>query len=160
MIGSAGHSLGRRYRNAREMPMKMRAFLIAVPFAVATGCTPLQTSMNPVLDCRNSADCRVQVTVNCGFGKCGVVVQYDTVLGKRNGDIVWEMQNASGQSYSFDGNNGIVFPSAPAGLFDCHPEANGAKYTCKNRGDSGKYKYTINVAGSPAASPLDPWVVN
>jgi hypothetical protein len=158
--GSGRPEVQPRQCNVGEKPMKMRAFLIGVPFVVATGCTPLQTSLNPVLDCRNSADCRVQVTVNCGFGKCGVVVQYDTVLGKRNGDIVWEMQNASGQSYSFDRNNGIVFPTAPTGAFDCHEEANGARYSCKNRGDAGKFKYTINVAGSPPATSLDPWVVN
>ena len=137
--------------------MKKRAFLIAVPFAFATGCTPLQTSLNPSLDCRNSADCRVQVTVNCSFGKCGVVVQYDTVLGKRNGDIVWEVQNAAGQSYTFDRTNGIAFSS---NVFQCNVEANGARYKCHNNGDSGKYKYTINLAGAPAAAPLDPWVVN
>ena len=138
--------------------MKMRAFLFAVPLAAAAGCAPLQTSLNPMLDCSNAADCRVQVTVNCNFGQCGTVVQYDTVIGKRNGDIVWEMQNATGQSYTFDRNNGIVFGSG--GVFQCHVEANGARYSCKNRGDPGNYKYTINLAGSPAAAPLDPFVRN
>jgi len=109
------------------------------------------------LDCRNTPDCRVQVSVNCSMSIfCSIAVDHDRVLGRRNGKIDWELQTPG---YTFNSVNGIVFPSAPA-IFSCHQEANGRRFSCDNRGDPGEYKYTINVVGSPAVGPLDPWVVN
>ena len=139
--------------------MRTRVLLLAVLVTAAvTACAPLQTSRMAQLDCNTTPQCRVQVFVDCPFF-CGIVVEYDKVVGKRNGDIVWELQNKPNQSYAFDRTNGIVFPSAPS-VFDCHVEANGLRFTCKNRGDKGEYKYTVNLSGLPTVTPLDPWVVN
>jgi hypothetical protein len=70
------------------------------------------------------------------------------------------MQNQAGQAYAFDRVNGIVFPADSSANFRCHVEANGARFSCTNRGDRGQYKYTVNLVGSPAVRPFDPWVVN
>ena len=142
--------------------MRTRALLLPVVFGAAvTGCAPLRTATNPELDCRNAAECRVQVSVNCTFAfACGTTVEYERIIGKRNGEIVWELQNQPTQSYTFDRTNGIVFPSDSRTNFRCHVEADGRRFSCTNRGDPGQYKYTINLTGSPSVGPLDPWVVN
>jgi len=62
--------------------------------------------------------------------------------------------------YTFP-SNGIVFASGGSQFFDCHVEANGRRFTCRDRNtEAGRFKYTVNVTGSPAVPPLDPWIVN
>lgn len=123
------------------------------------GCSSLRTGGDRETDCNNVATCRVQVSVKC-FGVCSTSVNFDRVIGKRNGEIVWEISNQPGQTYEFDRSNGIVFPTDTSRNFDCHVEASGGRFSCKNRGDRGEYKYTVNVVGAPTVRPLDPWVVN
>ncbi len=137
--------------------MTIRALFVALLVGAAVaGCSfnPIATAQD--LDCRNAADCRVRVSVNCSPA-CAAAVDHERVFGKRNGDIVWELQN---QAYSFNRTNGIVFSSDSQGNFRCQVEANGRKVQCSNRGDRGEYKYTVNLVGSPSVGPLDPWVVN
>jgi hypothetical protein len=129
-----------------------RALLLAVFTAIVlAGCaiTPVSTQD---LDCRNTPDCRVLVSVTCAT-TCAVTVDHDRVHSRRNGKIDWELQSPA---YTFDPANGIVFQ----GAFACHVEANGRKYSCDNNAGPGQYKYTVNLLGSPAVGPLDPWVVN
>ena len=138
--------------------MRTRPFLFAVSLiAGLSGCAS-QIAGTEDLDCSNAAECRVHVFVKCS-GSCATAVDHDRVIGKRNGEIVWEMQNQAGQTYAFDRVNGLVF-AAGSTKFPCHVEANGARFSCTNHGDREQYKYTINLVGSPAVGPLDPWVVN
>jgi hypothetical protein len=135
--------------------MTTRGVLLAVLGAVElAGCTisPLRTQE---LDCRNTPDCRVQVSVNCA-ATCAAAVDHDRVLSRRNGKIDWVLETPG---YTFNRTNGIVFPSAPE-KFPCHVEADGRRYSCDNNAGPGEYKYTVNLVGSPAVAPLDPWVVN
>jgi hypothetical protein len=136
-----------------RVPLLLPAVLTATALAGCAG-PPVRTAD---LDCRNTPECRVQVSVNCVMGVfCSIAVDHDRVIGRRNGKIDWEVVTPS---YTFDGANGIVFPTAPA-VFRCHVEANGRRFSCDNRGDRGEYKYTVNLAGSPGVGSLDPWVVN
>lgn len=138
--------------------MKTRTFLPAITFVtVLAACVTAMGKQD--LDCSNAAECRVQVSVKCA-ASCAIDVDHERVIGKRNGQIVWELQNQSGQTYRFDRTKGIVFPTDSRTNFACHVEADGARFSCSNRGDRGEYKYTVNLAGSPAVGPLDPWVVN
>ncbi len=140
----------------------MNRWLLSCGLVTSTmliGCTSLSTGGDRELNCNNSATCRVQVSVQCP-GACSTSVDFGRVIGKRNGNIVWEIINQSGQSYAFDRNNGIVFPTDSNRNFDCHVEASGGRFLCKNRGDRGEYKYTVNLVGAPTVAPLDPWVVN
>ena len=139
--------------------MKARALLrlLALLFAsVLAGCAapPVRTAD---LDCRNTPDCRVLVSVKCSTAiLCSTTVDHDRVFSRANGKIDWEIETAG---YTFAGANGIVFSTAPA-VFQCHVEANGRRFSCGNRGDRGEHKYTVNLVGSPSVGPLDPWVVN
>ena len=131
--------------------------LLAMLTALAPGGCAAPPFRTADLDCRNTPDCRVQVSVSCSTtGSCNIVVDHDRVLSRPNGKIDWEIQSSG---YTFDGTRGIVFPTALA-VFQCHVEANGRRFSCANRGDRGEYKYTVNLAGSPSVGPLDPWVVN
>jgi hypothetical protein len=127
---------------------------------VLLGCAPQSTVAVHELNCHVVATCRVQVSVACSGALCSASVDFDRVIGKRNGEIVWEIVNQTGQTYAFDRNNGIAFSADPNRNFDCHVEASGGRFSCKNRGDRGEYKYTVNLVGSPTVAPLDPWVVN
>jgi hypothetical protein len=72
-------------------------------------------------------------------------------------NITWQMISSG---YTFP-SNGIVFASGASQFVDCHVEANGRRFACKDRNtESGKFKYTINVSGSPAVPPLDPFIAN
>jgi hypothetical protein len=62
--------------------------------------------------------------------------------------------------YTFP-SNGIVFPNGGTEFVDCRVEANGRRFMCHNKHTKpGRYKYTINITGSPAVPPLDPFVDN
>ena len=140
----------------------MKKWLLSGGLVAATmllGCSSLHTGADRELDCSNAANCRVQVFVKCP-GSCSTSVEFGRVIGKRNGEIVWEIENQSGQAYEFARNNGIVFPGDAGRNFDCHVEAAGRRFSCKNRGDRGEFKYTVNLVGAPTVGPLDPWVVN
>ena len=127
--------------------------------AMLIGCSSLRTGGDHELNCNNVATCRVQVSVKCS-GVCSASVDFDRVIGKPNGEIVWEISNQAGQTYEFDRTKGIVFPTDTNGSFRCHVEASGGRFSCTNRGDRGEYKYTVNLVGAPTVGPLDPWVVN
>jgi hypothetical protein len=90
---------------------------------------------------------------------CGASVDSETVQVTRGNspNITWQMISAG---YTFP-SNGIVFTSGASQFSECHVEANGRRFVCKDRNsESGKFKYTVNISGSPAVPPLDPWVVN
>src|SRR6266404_3458605 len=99
-------------------------------------------------------NCDVQVAVSCSLSVvCTVSVDNDTVEVSRGNspNITWQMMNPG---YTF-ASNGIVIANGGA-EFDCHVEANGRRFTCHDKNTrSGKYKYTVNVSGSPAVPPLD-----
>jgi hypothetical protein len=124
------------------------------------GCSSIRAGADQVVDCNAVPTCRVQVSVKCFGVLCNASVDFGRVIGKRNGEIVWEISNQTGQSYAFDRNNGIVFLRDTNRNFDCHVEASGGRFSCKNRGDRGEYKYTVNLVGAPTVGPLDPFVVN
>jgi hypothetical protein len=140
----------------------MKVWLVScglVASSILIGCGSLLSGGDRELNCNNVATCRVQVSVKC-FGSCSASVDFDRVIGKRNGEIVWEISNQAGQNYEFDRGRGIVFPTDTNGSFRCHAEASGGRFSCTNRGDRGEYKYTVNLVGAPTVGPLDPWVVN
>jgi hypothetical protein len=85
-------------------------------------------------------------------------VDIDTVDVPRGNspNITWQIISAG---YTFP-SNGIVIAGGE-GEFDCHVEANGRRFMCHdNHRKPGKYKYTVNLSGSPAVPPLDPWIDN
>ena len=140
----------------------MKRWLLSCGLVASTiliGCSSLRIGGDHELNCNNVATCRVQVSVKC-FGGCSASVDFDRVIGKRNGEIVWEISNQAGDTYEFDRSRGIVFPTDTNGNFRCHVEASGGRFSCTNRGDRGEYKYTVNLVGAPTVGPLDPWVVN
>jgi hypothetical protein len=104
-------------------------------------------------------NCDVQVAVSCSLGVfCTAFVDSDTVEVARGNspNITWQMMSSG---YTFP-SNGIVFANAET-EFDCHVEANGRRFTCRDRHTkAGKYKYTVNITGSPSVAPLDPWIFN
>ena len=104
-------------------------------------------------------NCNVQVSVSCSLSVfCIASVDSETVEVSRGNspNITWQLISAG---YTFP-SNGIVFASG-AGQFECHVEANGRRFMCHNKHTKpGKYKYTINITGSPAVPPLDPFVDN
>jgi hypothetical protein len=105
------------------------------------------------------ANCDVQVAVSCSLGSfCTASVDIDTVDVPRGNspNITWQIISAG---YTFP-SNGIVIAGGE-GEFDCHVEANGRRFMCHdNHRKPGKYKYTVNLSGSPAVPPLDPWIDN
>ena len=104
-------------------------------------------------------NCDVQVAVSCSLGFfCVASVDSTTVLVTRGNSpkITWQMVSPG---YTFP-SNGIVIANGGA-EFDCRLEADGRRFACNNRHTtSGKYKYTVNITGSPAVPPLDPWIDN
>jgi hypothetical protein len=104
-------------------------------------------------------NCDVQVAVSCSLGVlCTASVDHETVQVSRGNspNITWQMISPG---YTFP-SNGIVFASGGT-QFDCHVEANGRRFACRDRNTTaGKFKYTVNVTGSPAVRPLDPFVEN
>lgn len=133
-------------------PVSVLAVLTAMLLA---SCAP-PAVRTADLDCSNTPECRLQVSVNCAMAMfCSIAVDHDRVIGRRNGKIDWEIVTTG---YTF-GANGIVFPTGTA-VFQCHVEANGRRFSCANRGDRGEYKYTVALTGSPTVGALDPWVVN
>ena len=112
------------------------------------------------LTCHSAQQCRVEVSVACTGGACKIDVQYN-VVGANGFDVVWEIVNKPGQSYTFADDAGIAFKTdAGRDAFRCHREANGARIACMNRRTPGEFEYAVRVSGSPSVPPLDPWVVN
>ena len=105
-------------------------------------------------------NCDVKVAVSCSLGLfCTAFVDSETLEVPRGNspNITWELVSPG---YTFP-SNGIVIQDAGGEFVDCHVEANGRKFACHNRHTKpGKYKYTINITGSPAVPPLDPWIDN
>ena len=136
--------------------MSMRSFLVVIVAGVLYGCAGTPPISKSPLTCNTPEQCKVIVQVV----HSKITVDHDTVEAK-GFDVVWEIANASGQSYQFDRNKGIEFKtSAGKHVFNCHVEAGGNRYKCINHKDPGQYEYGVTLAGTPAVPPLDPWVVN
>ena len=103
---------------------------------------------------------RVTVEVTCVAAGCRASVDHPRVAAQGN-DVVWIIDNKPGQAYTFRGDAGVAFKTeAGRNVFRCHVEANGNRYACMNRRTPGTYEYGIQLGGSPAVPPLDPWIVN
>lgn len=104
-------------------------------------------------------NCDVQVAVSCSLSVfCTASVDNQTVQVSRGNspNITWQMMTPG---YTFP-SNGIVIVNGGT-EFDCRVEANGRRFMCHDKHTrSGKYKYTVNVSGSPAVPPLDPFIEN
>ena len=136
--------------------MSIRSFLVVIVAGVLYGCAGTPPISKSPLTCNSAEQCKV--TVQVAHSK--ITVDHDTVEA-RGFDVVWEIANASGQSYQFDRNEGIEFKTnAGRQVFRCHVEANGNRYKCMNHKDPGQYEYRVALVGTPAVPPLDPWVVN
>ena len=105
-------------------------------------------------------NCDVQVAVSCSLGgSCTASVNNETVQVPQGNspNITWQMMSPG---YTFP-SNGIVIANGGGEFVNCHAEANGRRFTCHNNHTKpGKYKYTVNIAGSPAVPPLDPFIDN
>lgn len=92
-----------------------------------------------------------------------IVIDQETIRfakDKQNVKITWHLPKDSKYTFSKDG---IAIKDAGDEFPDCQVEPNekGLKFSCKNKHSKpGKYKYTINVEGSPTVPPLDPIVEN
>jgi hypothetical protein len=141
--------------------MSARALFPAIIFCAALiGCaTSPFGAESKTLRC-TGANCDVQVAVSCSLGFfCRASVDSETVQVSRGNspNITWQMISAG---YTFP-SNGIVFASGASQFIDCHVEANGRRFSCKDRNtEPGKFKYTVNISGSPTVPPLDPFIAN
>lgn len=141
--------------------MSAKALFPAIVFCAALlGCATSPFGPDgKTLRCTGQ-NCDVQVAVSCSLGLfCKASVDSETVQVSRGNspNITWQMISAG---YTFP-SNGIVFASGASQFVDCRVEANGRKFSCKDRNtERGKFKYTVNVSGSPAVPPLDPFIAN
>jgi hypothetical protein len=136
----------------------------ALSAAIVLSAGLLACATNPfggdtrLLRCQGQ-NCDVKVAVSCSLGLfCSAFVDSETLEVPRGNspNITWQMMSPG---YTFP-SNGIVFANA-GNEFDCHVEANGRRFSCHDRHTKpGKYKYTVNISGSPSVPPLDPWVDN
>ena len=102
------------------------------------------------------------------LGFCGydfIVVDQEPIFIPRNFTdkrITWQLPRDS--RYRFDRENGVtVGPEVSSGhraFSECKPEMNALRYTCRNDGTPGSYKYTIRVTGPASVPPLDPFIRN
>ena len=133
-------------------------FLFICVGSVLLGCATSRMDFDGrTLRCHGQG-CNVQVFVSCTGAACTASVDADTVQVPRGNSpkITWELTHSN---YSFQ-DNGIVIANSGA-EFACHVEAGGRRFACNNRHTTpGRYKYTINVRGSPAVPPLDPFIAN
>lgn len=141
--------------------MSAKALFSAIVFCAAlAACAgrPFTAGAGPVRCTGQNCDVQVFVTCSSG-GSCAISVDIDTLQVPRGNspNITWQSMNAG---YTFPGN-GIVFSSGGAEFENCHVEANGRRYMCHDKHmTSGMHKYTINLTGSPAVQPLDPFIQN
>ena len=94
-----------------------------------------------------------------------IVVDQEPIFIPRNFTdkrITWQLPRDS--RYRFDRENGVtVGPEVSSGhraFSECKPEMNELRYTCRNDGTPGSYKYTIRVTGPASVPPLDPFIRN
>jgi len=94
-----------------------------------------------------------------------IIVDQEPIFIPRNFTdkrITWQLPRDS--RYRFDRENGVtVGPEVSSGhraFSECKPEMNALRYTCKNDGTPGSYKYTIRVTGPASVPPLDPFIRN
>ncbi len=94
-----------------------------------------------------------------------IVVDQEPIFIPRNFTdkrITWQLPRDS--RYRFDRENGVtVGPEVSSGhraFSECRPEMNELRYTCRNDGTPGSYKYTIRVTGPASVPPLDPFIRN
>jgi hypothetical protein len=76
--------------------------------------------------------------------------------------IFWRIDNTGAQRYRFPAN-GIEFKSADGKReFSCAAQGtSGLVIRCKDpNAAKGRFEYAVNLTGSPAVPPLDPWVIN
>ena len=145
-----------------RQPLRWLAIAAAVALAGCAGRGGPESGghMKDDLTCHSAQQCRVQVSVSCTGSTCKLAVQYP-VVGANGFDVVWEIVNQPGQSYTFTDDSGIAFKTdAGRNAFRCHREANGSRIACMNRGTRGEFEYAVRVGGAPSVPPLDPWVVN
>ena len=141
--------------------MSAKALFPAIVFCAALfGCATSPFGVDGrTLRCTGQ-NCDVQVAVSCSLGLfCTASVDNETVQVSRGNspNITWQMVSPG---YTFP-SNGIVIQNAGTEFVDCHVEANGRRFACHNKHTKpGRYKYTVNVTGSPAVPPLDPFVDN
>ena len=141
--------------------MSAKALFPAIVFcAVLLGCaTSPFGGGEKTLRCTGQ-NCDVEVAVSCSLGFFCIASVNNTTVEVTRGNspnITWQMISPG---YTFP-SNGIVIQDAGSEFDNCHVEANGRRFACHNKHTKpGKYKYTVNVAGSPAVPPLDPWIAN
>ena len=140
--------------------MSAKALFPAIIFCAAlVGCATSPFGAERKTFRCTGANCDVQVAVSCSLGLfCTASVDIDTVDVPRGNspNITWQIISAG---YTFP-SNGIVIAGGGS-EFDCHIEANGRRFTCRDHHTkAGKYKYTVNLTGSLAVPPLDPFVEN
>jgi len=137
----------------------------ALSAAIVLSAGLLACATNPfggdakLLRCQGQ-NCDVQVAVSCSLGAfCTAFVDSETVQVPRGNspNITWQLMSPG---YTFP-SNGIVIPDGGNEFVDCRVEANGRRFMCHDKHTRpGKYKYTVNITGSPAVPPLDPFVDN
>jgi hypothetical protein len=136
--------------------MTAKLLLAIVLTAALLGCAT--KPVGRTLKCEGQ-NCDVQVSVTCTLRVfCIASVDYDEIQVPRgqSPNITWQMMSPG---YTFPGN-GIVIANA-GDEFSCRVEANGQRFTCRNRHSvRGAYKYTVNVSGTPHVPSLDPWILN
>ena len=94
-----------------------------------------------------------------------IVVDQEPIFIPRNFTdkrITWQLPRDS--RYRFDRENGVtVGPEVSSGhraFSECKPEMNELRYTCRNDGTPGSYKYPIRVTGPASVPQLDPFIRN
>lgn len=133
-------------------------FSVVVLFAVPLTCVSQPSSDGRTLRCTGQT-CDLQVAVACSSGVCVASIDKGTVQVPQGNspNIIWQLQNPA---YTFP-SNGIVIANGGTEFDNCHVEANGRRFKCHDKHTkAGRYKYTVNITGSPAVPPLDPFVDN
>jgi hypothetical protein len=133
-------------------------FSAVVLCAAVLACGSQPFSDGRTLRCTGQS-CDVQVAVACSSGVCTASIDNDTVQVPHGNspNIIWQLQSPG---YTFP-SNGIVIANAGTEFDNCQIEANGRRFKCHDKHTrAGRYKYTVNITGSPAVPPLDPFVDN
>ena len=155
--------LGFASSRRRTLPSAVIATLVGFLISACSTVGFSKTAPPVSSTCRSAQQCAVPVEVDCGQSPCVVRISSQFTNVDANGfDVVWQIVPKAGQSYTFKDPGGIGFKEAEGQqLFNCHPEANGARFKCHSNVKNGKpYEYGIDLVGSPPVSPLDPWIVN
>jgi hypothetical protein len=148
----------------RATPLRLAAAVCAS--IVMSGCSSLSpaesTTPPPVsFTCHSAQQCTVKVVVDCAQTLCTIKVPGADNVAANGFDVVWEIVPAAGQSYVFKNPGGIFFKTQEGqAAFRCHAETHDLKYRCQGNRNGNTYEYGIELAGTPRAAILDPWIVN